>query len=95
VSVCTLVCACVHLWWCADQGGIHWYVCVCVCVCVCVRVCVCVLVCVCMCQGGMRWCVKMMLDTRPDVGRDGKRDDAVAKFFKPGVFRNQRNALRR
>jgi hypothetical protein len=46
-------------------------------------------------QGGMRWCVRMMMDTRPDLGRDGKRQEIVGKFFKPDVFKSSRNEMKR
>jgi len=45
-------------------------------------------------EGGMRWCVRMMLDTRPDGSRNGKKDEAVAKFFKAGTFRSIRTETR-
>ena len=45
-------------------------------------------------EGGMRWCVRMMLETRPDGARGGKRDEAVAKFFKAGTFRSTRTEIR-
>ena len=45
-------------------------------------------------EGGMRWCIRMMLDTRPDAGRNGTQEEAVAKIFKPEVFRNRRSEVR-
>jgi hypothetical protein len=37
----------------------------------------------------------MMMDSRPDAGKDGAKKEMVCKFFKPDVFKSNRNETKR
>lgn len=37
----------------------------------------------------------MMMDSRPDGGKDGVKKEMVCKFFKPDVFKASRNEMKR
>ena len=37
----------------------------------------------------------MMMDSRPDAGKDGAKKEMVCKFFKPDVFKASRSETKR